>query len=350
MRARPTASLPSSARSPSGSPPSPGCAPTGAQSEQVTPEIVAVNPELATLPDIPVLEDLVYGGTRRAAAPAGRVLADHRRRRSRAERRAAPTRTTRNCRPHGSTGPGAARACRDRRRARRELDPVATRPTSRGAPSANGSHPPGTSPSRSTTAWHRPNVFPAAIEDVQAAVAWLRADEQIARFNIDPDRIGAFGGLAGGNLVALLGTLGSGDLTTASRVAAVAELSGPIDLTGLADDRRLRAGAARLPRMRDRGGLPGRAPPPRRFYAIDAQRPAVLRRPLDRREDPAPAGRAVRRRPAGGRGRDRVRHRRGRSALDRDARRRPQGAHHRLLRRDDRHAARPARAARRRRG
>ena len=40
-----------------------GCAPTGADSDQVTPEIVAVNPELATLPDIPVVEDIAYGGT-----------------------------------------------------------------------------------------------------------------------------------------------------------------------------------------------------------------------------------------------------------------------------------------------
>jgi acetyl esterase/lipase len=78
------------------------------------------------------------------------------------------------------------------------------------------------------------NVFPAAIDDVQTAVRWLRADEQVTRFNIDPRRVGAFGGSAGGNLVALLGTLGSGDLTAGSRVAAVAELSGPTDLTGLA--------------------------------------------------------------------------------------------------------------------
>ena len=40
-----------------------GCAPTGSDSEQVTPDIVAVNPELATLPDIPVVEDIAYGGS-----------------------------------------------------------------------------------------------------------------------------------------------------------------------------------------------------------------------------------------------------------------------------------------------
>jgi acetyl esterase/lipase len=78
------------------------------------------------------------------------------------------------------------------------------------------------------------HLFPAAIDDVQAAVAWLREREQVTRFDIDPARIGAFGGSAGGNLVALLGTRGTGDQTSGSRVAAVADLSGPIDLTGLA--------------------------------------------------------------------------------------------------------------------
>lgn len=72
--------------------------------------------------------------------------------------------------------------------------------------------------------------FPAAIDDVALAVEWLRAPEQIDRFGIDPARIGAFGGSAGGNLAALLGTTGDGPLDEGSRVAAVAELSGPVGL------------------------------------------------------------------------------------------------------------------------
>lgn len=76
--------------------------------------------------------------------------------------------------------------------------------------------------------------FPAGFSDVQAAVEWLRAEEQAERFGIDPERIGVFGGSAGGNLAALLGTTGRGSLTAGSRVLAVAELSGPIDLTGVA--------------------------------------------------------------------------------------------------------------------
>jgi acetyl esterase len=76
--------------------------------------------------------------------------------------------------------------------------------------------------------------FPAGFEDVQRAVEWLRDDAQAERFGIDPARIGVFGGSAGGNLAALLGTTGRGSLSQGSRVAAVAELSGPIDLTGVA--------------------------------------------------------------------------------------------------------------------
>lgn len=71
--------------------------------------------------------------------------------------------------------------------------------------------------------------FPAAIEDVGLAVEWVR--EHADDYGIDADRIGAFGGSAGGNLAALLGTRGTGPLDEGSRVAAVAELSGPVDLT-----------------------------------------------------------------------------------------------------------------------
>ena len=73
--------------------------------------------------------------------------------------------------------------------------------------------------------------FPAAIDDVALAVEWLRAPEQVELFGLDPDRIGAFGGSAGANLAALLGTTGEGALDEGSRVAAVAELSGPVGLS-----------------------------------------------------------------------------------------------------------------------
>lgn len=73
-------------------------------------------------------------------------------------------------------------------------------------------------------------TFPAQLDDVQAAVRWLRDPAQVERYNLDPDHIGAFGGSAGGNLSALLGTVGSGAWTDDARVAAVADLSGPVDL------------------------------------------------------------------------------------------------------------------------
>ena len=75
------------------------------------------------------------------------------------------------------------------------------------------------------------SIFPAAIEDARDAVRWLRDDTQVEQYNLDPELVGAFGGSAGANLAALLAVEGSGDLDTGTRVAAVAELSGPIDLT-----------------------------------------------------------------------------------------------------------------------
>ena len=71
--------------------------------------------------------------------------------------------------------------------------------------------------------------FPAGIDDVTEAAAFVRRHAE--EYGIDPDRIGAFGGSAGGNLAALLAMKGTGALDTGSRVAALAELSGPVDLT-----------------------------------------------------------------------------------------------------------------------
>jgi acetyl esterase/lipase len=79
--------------------------------------------------------------------------------------------------------------------------------------------------------------FPAAVEDVKAAVRFLRANAKT--YNLDPDRIGATGGSAGGHLVLMLGL--TGDLTTfdgsgphldqSSKVQAVVDYYGPTDFT-----------------------------------------------------------------------------------------------------------------------
>ena len=77
-------------------------------------------------------------------------------------------------------------------------------------------------------------LFPAQIEDVKAAVRWLRA--HAATYRLDPDRFGAWGPSAGGHLVAMLGTTGHLDifdvgenLDVSSRVRAVVDYFGPTD-------------------------------------------------------------------------------------------------------------------------
>ena len=80
--------------------------------------------------------------------------------------------------------------------------------------------------------------FPAQIEDCKAAIRWLRA--HAAQYRIDPDRIGVWGGSAGGHLVALLGTTGStrefdvgANLDVSSRVQAVCDFFGPSDFLAI---------------------------------------------------------------------------------------------------------------------
>lgn len=73
--------------------------------------------------------------------------------------------------------------------------------------------------------------FPAAVNDVKAAVRWMRA--HATTYRIDPDAIGALGGSAGGHLVAMLATSGGvselegsgGNGTTSSRVQAVVAMA-----------------------------------------------------------------------------------------------------------------------------
>jgi acetyl esterase/lipase len=78
-------------------------------------------------------------------------------------------------------------------------------------------------------------VFPAQIQDCQAAIRWLRANSR--KYNIDPEHIGVWGESAGGHLVALLGTLGGkkvfppigGNEEQSDRVQAVCDWYGPTD-------------------------------------------------------------------------------------------------------------------------
>ncbi len=79
--------------------------------------------------------------------------------------------------------------------------------------------------------------FPAAVYDVKAAVRWLRANA--AKYRVDPDRIGAMGGSAGGHLAQFLGVTADqkqfegdgGNAEQSSRVACVVNFYGPSDFT-----------------------------------------------------------------------------------------------------------------------
>ena len=78
-------------------------------------------------------------------------------------------------------------------------------------------------------------LFPAQIQDCQAAIRFLRANAK--QYHIDPDHVGVWGASAGGHLVALLGTSGGknafpmigGNEKESDRVQAVCDLFGPAD-------------------------------------------------------------------------------------------------------------------------
>ena len=80
--------------------------------------------------------------------------------------------------------------------------------------------------------------FPAQIFDCKTAVRWARANA--GKYGLDPQRVGVLGLSAGGHLAALLGTSegvktledrSEGSPDASSRVQAVVDVSGPIDLT-----------------------------------------------------------------------------------------------------------------------
>ncbi len=79
--------------------------------------------------------------------------------------------------------------------------------------------------------------FPAAVEDVKCAVRWLRANAK--KYGIDPNKIAAAGGSAGGHLALMIGYSSDvpelegngGNAGVSSRVQAVVDLYGPTDLT-----------------------------------------------------------------------------------------------------------------------
>jgi acetyl esterase/lipase len=79
--------------------------------------------------------------------------------------------------------------------------------------------------------------IPQCIQDAKASVRWVRANAK--KYNIDTERIGAFGGSAGAHLAAMLGTSfkaeklegDGGNKGVSSRVHAVVALATPADMT-----------------------------------------------------------------------------------------------------------------------
>jgi acetyl esterase len=188
------------------------CGPTGADAGSIDPQIDAVGTDLATDPDVTVLADLEYGVAEGEPLLLDACLPPDR------DPEATPVPAILVI--HG----GGWRAGTKESVAWRA---VCTWLAAAGYPAFSMNY-------RLAPEW----TFPAGFDDVQTAVTWLRDPERAERFGFDPAVIGVFGGSAGGNLAALLGTSGSGDLGIGPRVAAVVDMSGPIDLTGvdLTDD------------------------------------------------------------------------------------------------------------------
>jgi acetyl esterase/lipase len=80
-------------------------------------------------------------------------------------------------------------------------------------------------------------IFPAQIQDCQAAIRWLRAHAK--EYNFDSEHVGVIGGSAGGHLSALVGTSGGkkafppigGHLDESDLVQAVIDIYGPADFS-----------------------------------------------------------------------------------------------------------------------
>lgn len=82
-------------------------------------------------------------------------------------------------------------------------------------------------------------LFPAQIQDCQAAIRWLRANAK--SYHLDPERFGVMGASAGGHLSALVGTAGGkkafppigGNEEQSDRVQAVCDYYGPTNFNSV---------------------------------------------------------------------------------------------------------------------
>ncbi len=72
--------------------------------------------------------------------------------------------------------------------------------------------------------------FPAQLDDVRSAIAFLRNNAQ--KYHLDPERIALFGGSAGGHLALLVGFTAATD-DPGRRIRAIVSFAGPTDLPHL---------------------------------------------------------------------------------------------------------------------
>jgi len=73
-----------------------------------------------------------------------------------------------------------------------------------------------------------PAPYPSTIRDALSAVRWVR--HHAPGLGVDPARVGALGSSAGGNLAALLATLGHGSWRHGTRLRVAVSYSGVMDL------------------------------------------------------------------------------------------------------------------------
>ncbi len=106
-----------------------------------------------------------------------------------------------------------------------------------------------------------PCQFPAELFDAKSAIRWLR--EHASQYQIEPDRIGVIGFSSGAYLALLAGLTGPSDalegegedLTVSSRVQAVVNIGGPVDMVGFWTDGGMKQKVEIL-----LGGTPAEAP------------------------------------------------------------------------------------------
>jgi acetyl esterase/lipase len=106
-------------------------------------------------------------------------------------------------------------------------------------------------------------LFPAGVQDVKAAVRWLRANA--ATYNVDPERFAAWGESAGGHLAAIIGTSGDqatllddpslGNADVSSAVQAVVDWFGPTDFLQM-DVQAASGGGCTAPQVHDPADSP----------------------------------------------------------------------------------------------